>query len=174
MAAPRTLLLLRHAKSSWEDRDARDEDRGLAPRGERAAAALGVWLRQAGLTPDLVLCSPSERTRQTLAGVLETLRPEPLPEIREDAALYLATGSTILERVAAEGGTQRRILVVAHEPGIAEAARSVARGPAALRARIGEKFPTGGLAQIGLDDPWADLSPGCGFIEAFVVPKQLM
>jgi phosphohistidine phosphatase len=169
------LLLLRHAKSRWDDGAERDFDRGLARRGERAAAAVGVWLRQHGLVPDLVLCSPAERTRETLAIALGQLGPDTaLPAIRYDEALYLATGPEIVERIALGGPEKRRILVVGHQPGLADAALMLGGAPERLRERMAAKFPTGALAHLTWGTPGWDLTPGAGLIQAFVVPKELM
>ena len=66
---PSTLYLLRHAKSSWDDPGLADEERPLAPRGERAARRMAQHIREAGIRPALVLCSPARRTRQTLEAV---------------------------------------------------------------------------------------------------------
>lgn len=176
MTETRTLLLLRHAKSSWDDGDAPDFDRGLAPRGERAAAAIGIWLRQQDLVPDLVLCSPAARTLQTLAISLEHFvrGGAPIPAIRYDQALYLAAAERIVGCVAKSGGEHRCILVVGHHPGLAEAALQLTAGPALPRTRIGEKFPTGGLARLHFEGTWQELGPESTRIESFVVPKELM
>ena len=174
MTESRTLLLLRHAKSSWDDAYARDEDRGLAPRGERAAAAVGVWLRQQDLRPDLVLCSPSVRTRQTLSLVLEAARAWPLPEIRHDPELYLAAGRAIVDRIAAQGGSHRRLLVVGHHPGLPDAARLLGGDEGAIGTRIGEKFPTAALVRLEIDGEWDALAPGDALLRDYVVPKELL
>src|SRR4051812_33833121 len=63
---PRQLFVLRHAKSSWDDPDVEDFDRPLAPRGQRDAAGMAGQLAAAGPVPELVLCSPARRTRETL------------------------------------------------------------------------------------------------------------
>jgi len=172
----RTLLLLRHAKSSWDDTAVEDFDRGLAPRGERAAAAVGVWLRQQGLRPDLALCSPAERTARTLAIVLDQCArgDGSTPAIRYDRELYHADGEQIAERIAEGGGAHRCVLVVGHHPGLAETALRLARGPRLPRARIEEKFPTGGLARLCFEGAWHELGPGTADIESFIVPKELM
>src|SRR2546426_2831333 len=65
----KTLYLLRHAKSSWEDPTLADRDRPLAPRGRRAAGMIAEHLRRQRSTPRLVLCSSSERTRETLKRI---------------------------------------------------------------------------------------------------------
>ena len=74
----RELLLLRHAKSSWDDRSLADRDRPLAPRGERAAPAMARWMAGEGLLPDRVLCSPAVRTwRRTTSSAASSAASTP-------------------------------------------------------------------------------------------------
>ena len=65
----KTLLLLRHAKSAWDDPSLKDYDRPLAPRGERAAPVMGAYMWDEDLIPEVVLCSPALRARQTWDAV---------------------------------------------------------------------------------------------------------
>ena len=84
--------LLRRAKSSWDDPDLADHERPLAPRGRKAAKRMARHLEEAGVRPDLVLCSSSTRTRQTLERVAPAL-PDGVPVELEDG-LYAASAST--------------------------------------------------------------------------------
>src|SRR5690349_9772479 len=110
----RRLFLLRHAKSSWEDPDLADRDRPLAPRGRRAAKAIGEYVRREGIAPALVLCSSSRRTRETLdrlglgGGV---------PTLIEDE-LYGASARALLGRLQQVDDGVESVLLVAHNPGI--------------------------------------------------------
>ena len=110
------IIFLRHAKSDWSEPDAADHDRPLNPRGRAAAAKMGGWLRSRGHLPDLVLCSSAARTRETLDGLG---LPEARVEMRPD--LYQADAKAIL--AAVEGAEAECVLVVGHNPGMAEAAR---------------------------------------------------
>ena len=87
----KTIFLLRHAKSSWDDDSLSDHDRPLSERGRAAAPRMGAYMRGAGYLPDLVLCSTSMRTRQTLDAVISELGVEPATEFQEE--LYLAVGA---------------------------------------------------------------------------------
>ena len=80
------LYLLRHAKSSWDEPGLSDRDRPLAPRGERASKSMAKYLRDEGIVPALVLCSPSKRTRETL----ERLASGDGIEVRIEDELYAA------------------------------------------------------------------------------------
>src|SRR5262245_8755490 len=92
-----TLMLLRHAKSSWDDGSLRDFDRPLAPRGESAAPRMGAYMAEQGLAPQLILCSPAVRTRQTVDLVLPHLEGDPTV-VYEDR-FYLAAPSVLLARL---------------------------------------------------------------------------
>ena len=87
------LLLLRHAKSSWDDPKLEDRDRPLNKRGRRAAAAMRQAMLDLGLAPDVVLASPARRTQETLAA-LEPWDDTPLIEAVD--ALYLANATQLL------------------------------------------------------------------------------
>jgi phosphohistidine phosphatase len=169
--AKRTLLLLRHAKSSWDDPDLEDRERPLAPRGRRAAAALGARLVRRGPQPDRVLCSPSRRTRETLA-LLDLPKQTP---VAFDEPLYLASARTLLARVRRLPRGVRCALVIAHDPGIDHLAHLLAGDgrPKALR-RLAAGFSTGALAELRVpEESWRALAPGSAFLERFTRPKDL-
>ena len=113
------LLLLRHAKSSWNDATLPDRDRPLNKRGRRAAATMRQTMQQLGLTPDLVLLSPARRTQETLAG-LEPWDETPLVESVE--ALYLATAQQLLSALRGVNETVRSVMLIGHNPGMHELA----------------------------------------------------
>src|SRR5262249_52313556 len=94
MSGMLSLLLLRHAKSSWDDPALADFDGPLASRGEEAARRMGAYMAAQELAPDLIMCSTAERARQTLEIVLERLGAD-LPTRFADA-LYLATPTALL------------------------------------------------------------------------------
>ena len=94
------LLLLRHAKSSWDDASLPDRERSLNKRGRRAAAAMREAMRALGLAPDVILVSPARRTQETLEA-LEPWDETPLLEPLE--VLYLATADAIVRRCARSG-----------------------------------------------------------------------
>jgi phosphohistidine phosphatase len=75
----RTLILIRHAKSDWDDPALSDHDRPLNARGQRSAPRIGAWLAEQGVTPDAVLCSTALRTRETWDGIATQLPEAPEP-----------------------------------------------------------------------------------------------
>jgi len=169
----KTLLLLRHAKSSWDDDSLTDHDRPLAPRGRRAAPLMARYMVENDHLPDLVLCSTSTRTRQTWAGVEDELAAEIPTEFVEE--LYLAGPGRMLRLLQHHGGDADVVLMIGHNPGSHELALAL---PDADRDRRVEKmyrkFPTAALAVIEFDvEDWADVVPGMGSLISFTRPKDL-
>lgn len=158
------LILIRHAKSSWADPGMPDAERPLNRRGQRAAMALGGWLREAGHRPDQILCSPALRTRETCA----LLALEPEPEIRP--ALYHASPETMLDCLRAATG--RCVAMIGHNPGIAAFAAALVAAPPA-HARFAD-YPTGAtlVAEFDIDD-WRRVAPGTGRVIDFLTPREL-
>jgi phosphohistidine phosphatase len=169
----RELLLLRHAKSSWNQPGVPDHERDLAPRGIAAAERMGDLLQELGLVPDRILCSTARRTVRTweLAGT-RLLHP---PAVTWCEALYLAAPDRILGLVRGEGVAARRLLLVGHNPGMHQLAnRLTGAGAPAPRARLAEKFPTAGLARLVFAiASWAELAPGSGELTGFWRPRDL-
>lgn len=165
---PLRLILMRHAKSSWDDPDLPDRDRPLNARGRRAARLLGEWLASRGYLPDEVLCSTAQRTRETWQGVAPALQAAPAPKMID--ALYQADPATLLASLRQASG--RTVLLLGHNPGIAAFAASLPAQPP-----LGPNFahyPTGATLVISFDVPeWADTTPGQGSVLDFVVPRDL-
>lgn len=170
----RRILVLRHAKSDWSDPGLRDFDRPLAGRGRRAAAAMGVYLRDEALVPDLVLCSAARRAVETWSIMARV--GEMAPRVLEEKALYMAGTDALFERARAVEDTVHCLLLVGHAPGYdGFACRLTGDRKSADWRRMAEKFPTGALAVHDLDIPsWWDLAEGTARLERFVAPKDLL
>jgi phosphohistidine phosphatase len=166
----RTLYLLRHAKSSWDDPDLADVERPLAPRGRRAAATMARHVRMQGFAPELVLCSPSVRTRDTLERVAAGFARAPRVEIVDD--LYQASAAELLARLRVLPDELGSAMLVGHHPALPELALALA-GSGPMRDQIAEKFPTGALATLAVSGPWHELTPGNARLVAFVKPREL-
>lgn len=165
----RRLLLLRHAKSSWEAPSLPDRDRPLSKRGRSAADRMGRLLRERDLVPDVVVCSSSVRTRETL----ERLGLEGAETTLEDR-LYGASGEELLARVREAPDVAGSLAVIAHNPGIQELAVELASGDAGSDAdRLRAKFPTGALAVFEVDRSWSKMGADGATLRSFVVPKEL-
>ena len=126
------LYLLRHAKSSWDDPGLVDHDRPLAPRGRQAAEAIGAYLREHDIGPELVLCSSAARTRETLERVGLTGQIED--------ALYGAGASALLARLHEVPDEVASVMLIGHNPGMRQLAVDL--------AGLDDKFPTAALATL--------------------------
>jgi phosphohistidine phosphatase len=170
----RRILLLRHAKSAWDEPGLDDFDRPLAARGRRAAAVMGVFLRDEDLIPDLVLCSAARRAVETWELASHELARA--PEVEHDPALYMVSADRLLKRLRKLPPTVKSVLVVGHEGGVDVLARRlVGDGAAPLRKRLSEKFPTAALVAIAVAlEDWAALAEKSGTITRFAAPKDLV
>src|SRR5918998_2536609 len=112
----KTLTLLRHAKSTWDDPVARDFDRPLNPRGRRAAKTVGREMRAQGLTFDEVVASPALRVVETLADVAAGYGSSLEPRYEE--RVYLASTDVLLELIHQTSDSVDRLLIVGHNPGL--------------------------------------------------------
>jgi phosphohistidine phosphatase len=164
MPADRCLLLLRHAKSSWDDPALADHDRPLAPRGRKAAKRIGRHLREQQTTVDLVVCSSARRARETL----ELVAPGGRVEI--DPALYGASADGLLERLRHAPDEDTTVMLVGHNPAIQDLLVAVVDRPGGL---ANEKFPTGALATLAVGGSWRGLAPGQARLAALVTPREL-
>ena len=165
------LLLLRHAKSDWGDADLDDFERPLAPRGRKAAPRMGRYLKEQGLQPALVLCSPARRARETLDLLLTALASP--PEISYLKTLYLAPPSRLLAVLRRQSPDCGRILLIGHNPGLHRLALALAGGQAGAPAqRLAEKFPTAALARFRVA-AWDSLGEVPSALVEFVRPRDL-
>ena len=160
----KTLLILRHAKSSWSHPGLSDHDRPLNQRGFRDAPRMGRLLARRGLTPDLILTSTAERARTTAEHVAETSRFT--GDFEEVATLYGAAPQTYLEVVRSTAGAHDHVMVVGHNPGIQRLISWFAGHE--------ERVPTATLAHVELDiDDWDELDVDAGRLVKLWRPKEL-
>ena len=161
----KTLLALRHAKSSWEERGLRDHDRPLNPRGARDAPRMGRLMVEEDLVPERILSSTAVRALST--AELAAAEFDEGVEIETTRDLYLASPHTYIEVVQEMAGDVDRVMVVGHNPGIS-ALVTLLTGEC-------EEMPTAALAAIELDiETWDDLDSGVGgALVGFWRPKAL-
>lgn len=166
----KTLGLLRHAKSDWDDAAPRDFDRGLNERGRRGAALIGAHIREYGTAWNAVLASPAERVRLTLdAARLEG-------PVRFDEAAYLADRATLFGLLRSIEDGASAAMIVGHNPGLQELIFDLVAPEHENRlfAEAAEKYPTAAFAVLELAvDRWADCAPGCGTLVHFIRPRDL-
>ena len=163
------LLLLRHAKSSWDDPALPDHERPLAARGHRAADRMARYLRSSALEADLVLCSSALRTRETLQRMASAFGD---PEVIVEDGLYGAGDEELLGRLHRVPDRSETVALIGHNPGIWDLAIAVA-GSGDDLDRMRSKFPTGALAVLEFEGVWGDLAPGQARLASFVTPKDL-
>jgi len=168
----RTVFLLRHAKSSWDDPSLPDIERPLASRGHDAAERMGRFLRDNGLIPDAVLCSNARRAVETW----ELMKPSlGSPKFHLAPNLYMASPEVIMAWLRRLQPDIASVLLIGHNPGFEDAARQLAGDgkPKALK-RLRRKYPTAALAVIRFDaDDWRAVGWGEGYLARFVRPRDL-
>lgn len=159
------LILMRHAKSSWQNPTQEDHERPLNGRGQRSARALGAWLTDKKYMPDQMLISSSQRTRETCDRL----------GLKADKAfldaLYHAGPGQMLKVL--QGATGHCVLILGHNPGIAYFAHDLVATPPD-HARF-QDYPTCAtlVADFSVDN-WRDLRPGIGQVVDFITPRELM
>ena len=160
----KTLMLLRHAKSSWDDPDLADHDRPLNERGQRDARRIGRVIAERGITPDTVICSTALRALQTAEAVKEAAGFT--VEIIFDPRIYEASTGRLIEVVGGmtdEAGTG---LLVGHNSGMETLVHR-------LTGRL-EPMPTAALAVIRLNvDRWGNAAAGAVEMVEIIRPKEL-
>lgn len=170
----RQLLLLRHAKSSWDDPRLADYDRPLDTEGHQDADRMRAAILGLGYQPDLVLISSARRTRETF----ERLEPLPgAPRIEKTTELYLASPRQILEQLAEVPAETGSVLVIAHNPGLHDLAMILLGAHAASLGqpssqRLARSFPTAALAEFSIAGTWRSLPQGARLIR-FLTPHDL-
>jgi phosphohistidine phosphatase len=171
------LLLLRHAKSDWTITGEDDHARKLAPRGQKAAAAMARYFRASGHDPDIVLCSTAARTRETLTLIRPAFKKN--PRIRFSRSLYLADWQELLAAIRKMSPKSGTTLLVGHNPGIEDLALALAAPPRTETERryaqlLRKKFPTGALAILDFDGvSSAGILPKRGRLSGFIRPRDL-
>jgi phosphohistidine phosphatase len=169
------LMLLRHAKSNLSHLGQADVGRSLNDRGKRDALAIGRHMASHNLEPQLVLCSPAKRAKDTWEIVAKKLKTSPLIKIEPDIYDF-GDGTTLMELLSRQGGDAKSILLVGHNPSIEGLAQKlVERGSDQLRQRLANKFPTATLAVISLDlENWKAVKCTSGTLLHFVRPKDVL
>lgn len=169
----KTLTLLRHAKSGWDDAVARDFDRPLNAKGRKAAWAVGRHLKGLGAAFDHIVASPAQRVVETIAEVAAGYGGDIAPAW--DKRLYLASAATLLDVARETPADAERLLMIGHNPGLEDFVLLLLRnGDPALVTAVEEKYPTATVAELSFAvDDWADIAPQAGTLTRFVRPRDL-
>jgi phosphohistidine phosphatase len=167
------LTILRHAKSSWKDRELNDFDRPLNARGRKAARLVGQEMTKRGMHFDSVLASPAIRVRETIDGLTQGHQlPSP---IRFEPRIYEARVSELMELIGTLPDEASSALLVCHNTSAERLVLKLAKDDEKrLRNRVEEKFPTAALAAIDLPiDSWSEVQPDSGALVELIYPADL-
>jgi len=146
----KTLLILRHAKSSWKDPGLDDHDRPLNKRGKRDAPRIGKLLHQHHLQPDVILSSSAKRARKTAAKVAKAYGYEGIIEL--DGELYLAAPDGLLRVLQDVPDRHDCVMLVGHNPGLEQLIE--------LLTGTVTRLPTSALARLRVAiESWSDVAP---------------
>jgi len=115
----RTLILIRHAKSSWANPLESDFDRPLNERGKHDAPIMGERLKKLGVIPDLIISSSAKRTRQTAKRIADAVGYD-IETIKWEEKLYHCSPSVFEEVISGVGDRIKTVFIIAHNPGITE------------------------------------------------------
>lgn len=159
------LILMRHAKSSWDDPHAKDIDRPLNKRGVNSAKAMGHWLRNNGHVPDAVLSSSSRRTMQTFEHLALTC------PVAFTKHLYHASEHGVLDQL--QQAKDESILLLGHNPGIGDFAEGIAKTPPSHPDF--ERFPTCATLVVTFESAsWENVAWAAGNVIDFAVPRDVI
>lgn len=144
----KTLTIVRHAKSSWDNPGLSDRDRPLNKRGKRDAPAMGARIREHGIRPSLVVSSPAKRAWST-ARIIAAEIAYPIEFLQRERSLYHASVDEILDVIAAQDEGFNNLMLVGHNPGLTEFANFLSPG-------LTNNLPTAGVVAVEIDrDDWS-------------------
>jgi len=166
------LALLRHSEAHPHAAGG-DKERPLTKAGRKLAARMGKYCRDIPLIPDLVLVSSALRTRETFEFVAGEIGQE--LKVTFDPALYSAASTTIKELIADVTSEHKTVLVIGHNPGIAECAFMFSGdGDPRMLAEMRSHFPAPALAIIDFPfETWAEIAAGQGKLDRFITKTML-
>jgi len=145
----KTLLIMRHAKSSWKEKDLKDRKRPLSKRGKRNAPQMGELIKEKELVPQLILSSDAVRARQTAELLAQACGYT--GEIRYLDDLYMAEADEYLAELRKLPEDIERVMVIGHNPGL--------ESLLPLLADQVESLPTAAIAYLNLPiDSWKALN----------------
>jgi phosphohistidine phosphatase len=170
----KTIILMRHAKSSWSDHDTKDMDRPLSPRGRICAATMGAWLAEQNVMPDHVILSTARRSKETW----DRLKPFVGDKAEGDAVpeVYMAGPDALLDALKATPDSAETVVLIGHQPGLSALARKLTNGDVPENcSRAFRDFPTAATAVLKSDvKDWSKLKFGKAEFSKFGLPKEVV
>jgi phosphohistidine phosphatase len=159
----KTLYVLRHAKSSWDDSSLSDFERPLNGRGKKTAPFMGELMSSKNFVPEVIICSPAERAKQTAFLVKQAAHFD--AEIQFENGIYESGTHNLLYIVSGINDEYDSAMIVGHNPGF--------EGIVETLCGDYERMPTAALAVIDLDiESWSDAKPNCGNLREILRPKE--
>ena len=159
----KTLLILRHAKSSWDNTELSDFERPLNSRGIETAPVMGNLIYKKRLKPNLIISSPAKRAKQTAVLIKEIAQI--LPPIKYEEKIYEASPMGLLNIVGEIDNKNETVLLIGHNPGL--------EGFIKILTGENKSMPTAGLAVIELDiNSWDEIKNDCGKLNALIRPRD--
>ena len=162
----KTLTLIRHAKSSWDDLSLTDAERPLNRRGERDAPKMAERLLARGLKPDLIVASPAVRA-STTADIIASGLGYPRDRIVRERSLYHASLDDLLDVTASQDDQLNSLVLVGHNPGLTMYANLLVPG-------LTHNVPTTGIVSVSLErDDWSLYVEPRASLDFFDYPKKI-
>lgn len=161
----KTLFVLRHAKSSWNDANLSDFERPLNRRGRETAPFMGDLIQNKNLVPEVIICSPAERAKETAMLVKKSAGFD--VEIEFNERIYESSTHNLLYIIGKINDDFDSAMIVGHNPGF--------EGIVETLCGNYERMPTATLAVIDLNcESWNDVKPNCGNLREILRPKEQM
>jgi len=161
------LILLRHAKSSWEHEHLDDFDRPLADKGIKACKTIRDYIENKKLFPDLIICSSSDRTKETISLIFKNNLNK--LKIIYSGELYLSNVNKIINIISRTNDKIKRLMIVGHNPEMELLVEKITGKEFPY-----EKFNTAGLAILELNiKSWAEIKSKTGKLSLFITPKLI-
>ena len=168
----KTIFLLRHAKSSWDNTKLEDFDRPLATRGIKSCKKIGKFFKKKKLVPDIVYCSTAVRAKQTW-DLINRIVEKKKNIIYEDQ-LYMANSSIFMNFVKKTNDNFKTLMIVSHNPGIESFCLELSKENNEYINDIKTKYPTGSLAILKVNlKKWSEIRYESGIIYEFIKPRKL-
>lgn len=165
----KTLYVIRHAKSSWDDSSLADFDRPLNERGKTDAPKMGKRLKEKDISPDYLLSSPAKRAHSTAKRIAEALK-FPKDDIKTDRKLYHADEEEILDVLRTVPDKYNCVFVFGHNPGLTDFVNTMIHD----RTQFIDNVPTCGIVAFKIEaNSWKTLEFGGGEFMFFDFPKRL-
>lgn len=167
----RRLVLVRHAKSAWDDPSLADHDRPLAPRGEQALPKIRTHVATLDLPRLLVLCSTANRARATLDGIAPVIPAD--AAVTHERRVYESDAGGLLDLIRAVDDDFESVMVVGHNPALQDLAVTLVVGGDAIgRDQLSTKLPTGAVVCLSFEAAWSELPARGAILDELFMPRR--